>query len=70
MIEDTTVEVTGWKKSSFSGADGCIEVGDAGNGVVALRDTKDPDGPVTYVTRQEFDEWVRGCAAGDFDELR
>ena len=35
-----------WRKSSYSGSNGgtCIEVGTAGP-TVAVRDSKDPDGP-------------------------
>lgn len=40
------VEVAVWRKSSFSGqAQNCVEVTDGLPGVVAVRDTKDPDGP-------------------------
>lgn len=42
------MDVTGalWRKSSYSGSNGgtCIEVGTAGP-AVAVRDSKDPDGP-------------------------
>jgi hypothetical protein len=35
-----------WRKSSYSGTDtNCVEVG-AADHVVAVRDSKDPDGPV------------------------
>jgi hypothetical protein len=41
-----------WRKSSYSGTNGgnCVEV--AGNlpGVVAVRDSKDPDGPALVFT--------------------
>jgi hypothetical protein len=43
-----TMDVTDavWRKSSYSGSNGgtCIEVGTAGP-AVAVRDSKDPDGP-------------------------
>jgi len=49
--------VTGvrWRKSSYSGDNGgdCVEVGVAGLGV-AVRDSKDPDGPLLAFAR---DEW-------------
>ncbi|SCF45446.1 DUF397 domain-containing protein [Micromonospora mirobrigensis] len=36
-----------WRKSTRSGPDGgnCVEVADSLPGVVAVRDSKDPDGP-------------------------
>jgi hypothetical protein len=44
-----------WKKSSCSGNSGnCVEVANLGDGV-AVRDSKDPDGPVLVVSR---DEWA------------
>lgn len=41
------VEVGVWRKSSYSGANGgdCVEVTRAHEAVVAVRDSKDPDGP-------------------------
>jgi hypothetical protein len=50
------VELTGlsWQKSSYSGPNGgeCVELADvAGASVVAVRDSKDPDGPVLLLTR-------------------
>ncbi|TDC74479.1 DUF397 domain-containing protein [Actinomadura sp. 7K507] len=40
-----------WRKSSHSGsqADDCIEVA-SGDGAVAVRDSKDPDGPALAFT--------------------
>lgn len=38
--------VTGWRKASYSGTNGgnCVEAGNTGHGV-AVRDSKDQDGP-------------------------
>jgi len=52
------VEVgTEWRKSSYSGNGGgnCIEIPHDLSRTVAVRDSKDPDGPVLLVSR---DEWV------------
>jgi len=52
------VEVgTAWLKSSYSGNGGanCVEVARSLPGVVAVRDSKDPDGPVLMVSA---DEWA------------
>jgi hypothetical protein len=40
------MEVVNWKRSSFSGSNGqnCVEVANLPR-VVAVRDSKDPDGP-------------------------
>lgn len=41
------VEVGVWRKTSHSGANGggCVEVASAGTAAVAVRDSKNPDGP-------------------------
>jgi hypothetical protein len=46
-----------WRKSSRSGDNGgnCVEVARNLPGVVAIRDSKDPGGPVLVVSR---DEWA------------
>ncbi|BCJ38510.1 hypothetical protein Athai_60130 [Actinocatenispora thailandica] len=45
-----------WRKSSRSGNNGgqCVEVADNLPGVVAIRDSKDPDGPVLLVQPTAF----------------
>ncbi|GGT73732.1 DUF397 domain-containing protein [Actinomadura citrea] len=41
-----------WRRSSYSASNGgnCVELADAA-GAVAVRDSKDPDGPVILLTR-------------------
>lgn len=56
-----------WHKSSRSGAEGdCVEVADNLPDVVAVRDSKDPDGPVLTFTRAEWSAFIDGVRAGDF----
>jgi len=44
-----------WHKSSHSSQDGnCVEVAANLPGVVAVRDSKDPGGPVLVVTREQW----------------
>ena len=44
-----------WRKSSYSGGNGgnCIEVADL-PGTVAVRDSKDPDGPALLFTAAQW----------------
>ena len=44
-----------WRKSTYSGANGgnCVEVGDL-PGTVAVRDSKDPDGPALLFTAAQW----------------
>ena len=58
-----------WRKSSYSGANGdCVEVADTGNGV-AVRHSKEPDQGTLLYTRAELAAFIRGCKAGEFDDL-
>jgi hypothetical protein len=44
-----------WRKSSTSGAnDNCVEVGCSLPGIIAIRDSKNPNGPVLAVTRMRW----------------
>lgn len=57
-----------WRKSSCSGANNnCVEV--AGNlpRIVAVRDSKNPDGPALVITREEWGSFTAGVKAGRFD---
>ena len=39
-----------WRKSSHSGSNGCVEVAQ-GDDQIAVRDSKDPSGPMLYLRR-------------------
>jgi len=55
-----------WRKSSYSGqSQNCVEV--AGNlpGTVAVRDSKDPDGPVLMLTPGAWRAIARRVANGE-----
>jgi Domain of unknown function (DUF397) len=58
-----------WRKSTYSGGNGgnCVEVARSLRVAVAVRDSKDPDGPVVAVapeTWRAFTDWVK---TGVFD---
>jgi hypothetical protein len=63
------VEVAHWRKSSFSGSNGgaCVEVAQSLPSVVAVRDSKDPDGPRLAFTPSEWQEFAARVKAGQFD---
>lgn len=55
---------TGWRKSRRSGgADNCVEVAVAGNGVIGVRDSKDPDGGVIAVSPREWTTFLAALRA-------
>ncbi|WP_406312697.1 DUF397 domain-containing protein [Streptosporangium sp. NBC_01639] len=58
-----------WRKSSRSSDNGgqCIEVASNLPGAVAVRDSKNPDGPALLFTPAEWRSFVGGIRAGDFD---
>ena len=54
-----------WRKSSRSSANGqCVEVARLDE-VVAVRDSKNPDGPKLILTRHEWASFLRGLRDGD-----
>ena len=55
-----------WRKSIHSGANGCIEVARSGD-QIAVRDSKDPSGPVLLFTSHEWRAFVAGVRDGEFD---
>ncbi|HEY7223335.1 MAG TPA: DUF397 domain-containing protein [Micromonosporaceae bacterium] len=57
-----------WRKSTRSGpfTDNCVEVAFVGD-AIAVRDSKDPSGPVLVFTRGEWDAFVDGAKDGEFD---
>ncbi len=59
-----------WRRSKWSGGSGnCIEVAvlPAERGY-AVRDSKDPRGPVLRFTSAEWRAFLHGVKAGEFDE--
>ena len=61
--------VARWQKSARSNSQGnCVELAELTDGAgIAIRDSKDPDGPALIYTRAEIEAFIRGAAAGDFD---
>jgi hypothetical protein len=61
-----------WRKSSYSVHDDCVEVADLGTVVgtaIAVRNSRDPDGPTLTFSRPELLAFARGLASGEFDDL-
>lgn len=54
-----------WRKSTYCDTSACVEVGRIGDRI-ALRDSKDPEGPVLQFDRQEWNAFVAGVGAGEF----
>ncbi|CUU60784.1 protein of unknown function (DUF397) [Parafrankia irregularis] len=67
-VQQVDVSLAAWRKSSHSGGNGqCVEVAflDAGN--VAVRDSKNQNGPVLIFTPSEWDAFIGGAKDGEFE---
>jgi hypothetical protein len=59
-----------WRKSQASNPSGdCIEVAALDSGAVAVRNSRDPNGPALIYTRAEIAAFIKGAKAGEFDDL-
>jgi hypothetical protein len=65
------MDLTGaaWRKSTRSSPNGgdCVEVADNLPEIVAVRDSKDQAGPALVFNRSEWQVFVDGVKAGEFD---
>jgi len=59
-----------WRKASKSGKDGdCVEVARVDANTVAVRDSKNPNGPVLRFTQAEWDAFLDGMSKREFDNI-
>ena len=59
--------MTEFRVSSFCNFGNCVEVGRTPEGAVLVRDTKDRARQALAFTDQEWDAFVAGVKAGEFD---
>ena len=59
-----------WRKSGRSSAQGnCVELARLPGHGIAVRNSRDPDGPALVFTDAELDAFLAGVKDGDFDDL-
>ena len=59
-----------WRKSSYSNSQGnCVEFAGLADGRVAVRNSRDPQGPALLYTRAEIEAMISGIKDGEFDDL-
>lgn len=70
MSEVANRVVGAWRKSTFSNPSGnCVEFAEAAGELVAVRNSRFPDGGVLFYTRPEIEAFLQGAKAGEFDDL-
>lgn len=58
-----------WRKAQASIGNGaCLQVAPI-NGMIAVGDSKNPQGPVLTYTAQEWRAFLNGAKKGEFDDL-
>ena len=69
MSASHLTEVT-WQKSGRSNPSGnCVECAALADGGVAVRNSRDPEGPTLIYTPAEIEAFILGVRDGDFDNL-
>lgn len=58
-----------WHVSSWCNNGSCVAVADLSDGQVAITDTKVSDGPILTFTPTEWDDFIKGVKAGEFDQF-
>jgi Domain of unknown function (DUF397) len=59
-----------WWKSGRSSAQGnCVETARLAGGAVAVRNSRDPEGPALVFSQAEIQAFLAGVKDGDFDSL-
>jgi hypothetical protein len=59
-----------WRKSERSNSQGaCVEIARVGSGTVAMRNSRDPQGPALIYRREAIVALIEGLRDGDFDDM-
>ncbi|MGH3688339.1 MAG: DUF397 domain-containing protein [Pseudonocardiaceae bacterium] len=63
-----------WRKSSRTGGGNgggtdCVEMAALGDGRIAMRDSKCPDGAVLFFPRAELVSWINSVKTGQVNDL-
>lgn len=68
-LTDEEIAGLAWTKAQLSNINGaCVEIAST-PGKVAIRDSKDPSGPILVYTEIEFRAFLDGARNGEFDSI-
>ena len=67
-MSDAERSALSWLKAQSSGSGQCVQIASTVD-KVALRDSKDPDGPILVYTPAEFSAFLDGARNGEFDHF-
>ncbi|MEU9888248.1 DUF397 domain-containing protein [Sphaerisporangium sp. NPDC051011] len=69
-MPDTDLSRATWRKSSYSGGNGnCVEMAELPNGMIAVRDSKVPNGPAVTFNHAEWTACIASLKLGQMDNL-
>jgi hypothetical protein len=69
-MSTTSTTNLNWRKSSHSGGNGaCVEIAVPDAASIAVRDSKDPDGPRLHFSNEAWAAFAGAVAAGAFGEV-
>jgi hypothetical protein len=69
MVVGSELGGLNWRKAQCSVNNGeCVELARA-DGMIAIRDSKDPAGPVLMYSPAEWQAFLHGAKSGEFDDL-
>ena len=63
---DPSPAARAWRKNSHSNLNSCVEVAVVAGGV-AVRNSRDPQGPMLEFTAEEWQAFLDGAKGGEFD---
>jgi hypothetical protein len=66
LIASVDVSRAVWRRGSTASAERSVEIAFVDDAIL-MRDGKNPDGPVLFFTRAEWDAFVGGAKDGEFD---
>ncbi|CAM5287108.1 DUF397 domain-containing protein [Kitasatospora aureofaciens] len=70
MSENVDLTGASWSKSSYSGNGGqCVEVAFDFQGLMPVRDSKDPQGPALVFPSEAWKSFVSAVRSGEFGDL-